>query len=155
MKIRIRKVTGYKCEYTITRDDGSEELIALETKTFLVHDVCHYVVEKHLEYPNGFWGMLAQGYSFKALFGKDNPQTEDLRFIEKIVGPVQSVYQGFIQREDLPGFIAHIDFAVPETILSSCIAEIEEIMRRWEQLPVGGQLQLEGEFGTMNSHQKA
>ncbi len=54
MKIELKKATNYQCEYTVTRDDKSVELISLETKTYLVHDICHYVVEKNLKYTTGF-----------------------------------------------------------------------------------------------------
>src|SRR4051812_47000069 len=99
MKIQLRKITDYKCEYSITRDDKSVELISLETKVFLLHDICHYAVEKNLQYTNGFWGMLSQGYSFKQLFGKENPLTTDLRFVEQLVGPIQSTFLKQIPRQ--------------------------------------------------------
>lgn len=91
MKIEIKKNIQFQCEYTITRKDKSIDLTILETKTYFLHDICHFVVEKNLQYSKGFWGMLSQGHSFKEQIGKDNPQTNELRFIEQIVGPVQSV----------------------------------------------------------------
>jgi hypothetical protein len=92
MKINIKKKTQYQYEDKITRKDKSIEIISLESKTHLLHDICHYVVERNLKYTKGFWGMLSLGHSFKELFGKDNPQTTELRFIAQIVGPIQSIY---------------------------------------------------------------
>ncbi|MCE7053882.1 hypothetical protein LZF95_04265 [Algoriphagus sp. AGSA1] len=82
MKIEIRKKTNHQCAYLITRNDHSTEQITVETKTYLLHDICHFAVEKKLKYEKGFWGMQAQGYRFNRLFGKDNPQSNELRFIE-------------------------------------------------------------------------
>lgn len=143
MKIEIKKKTQYQCEYTLTRADKSVEQISLETKTYFVHDICHYVVEKNLEYSKGFWGMLAKGHSFNELFGKENPQTTELRFIEQIVGPVQSVHWGHIPRQNFEQSISHLDFTMTDNVLSSCLTEINTITENWEKLPVGQQLTLE------------
>ncbi len=143
MNIAIRKKTPYECEYQITRKDHSVELITLETKTFLLHDICHFSVEQNLKYMNGFWGMLSQGKRFDELFGKDNPQTEELRNIEKIVGPVQSIFSGFIPRSDFKQSIEHLDHKMTREILDLCLADIKQIMDQWEYLKVGEQLELE------------
>lgn len=143
MKIEIKKVTNYQCEYTITRNDKSVEQITLDTKTYLVHDICHYAVEKNLGYSKGFWGMLSQGYTFSELFGKNNPQTEELRFIEQVVGPVQSVYSGHIPQQDFEQYIGHLNFTMTENILESCLVDIRAIIEKWEQLAADQQLILE------------
>ncbi len=143
MRIELKKATKYQCKYTITRNDDSVELITLDAKTYLVHDICHFVVEKHMGYRNGFWGMLAQGNSFNSLFGKDNTQTADLRFIEQIVGPVQSVYSGHIPEADFEQSIRHLDVTLTDDFLSNCLTEINAILDKWEHLPVGQQLSLE------------
>lgn len=146
MQVKITKKTNHQCEYLITRDDQSVERITLETKTYLLHDICHFVVEKNLEYPKGFWGMLAQGYTFNSLFGKANPQTTELRFIEQIIGPIQSVYSGHIAEHHFSQTIAHLDFILPEETLSVCLTEIKGIMEEWEQLRLEQHLTLEWNF---------
>ena len=143
MKIEIQKLSKYQCLYTITRGDQSVERITLETKTYLVHDICHFAVEKNLGYTNGFWGMLSQGYTFSALFGKDNPQTEELRFIEQIVGPVQSAYSGHIPKKDFEQYISHLSITLSESVLGTYLTEIRTIVEHWEQLMVGQQITLE------------
>lgn len=143
MKIEIKKKTHYISEYTITRDDKSVEVINLETKTYFVHDICHYVVEKNLAYSKGFWGMLSQGHTFNELLGKENPLTVELRFIEQIVGPVQSVHWGHIPKENFEQSIRHLNFTVSENILNSCLTEIKTIIESWGQLQAGQQLTLE------------
>ncbi|WP_268224357.1 hypothetical protein [Sinomicrobium oceani] len=142
MKIEIKK-QNHQCEYTLTRANGSMESITLDTKTYLLHDICHFAVEKHLKYPKGFWGMLAQGHAFLDLFGKDNPQTTELRFIEQMVGPVQSVHSGHIPKQDLGLYIEHLDSTIEENVLDAMLAEIGTTMAHWEKLEVGQQLTLE------------
>lgn len=146
MKIEIKKKTPYKCEYKIIRDDKSVGIIDLETKTYLIHDICHYVVEKNLYYLKGFWGMLSSGHSFNELLGKDNPQTTELRLIEKIVGPVQSVHLGYIAKQDFHEHIGHLHFTMSDNILSTCLTEIKTIIDHWEELTTEQLLTLEWEF---------
>lgn len=142
MKIEIKKRTNFQCEYVITREDESVELITLKTNTFLIHDVCHFVVEKNLNYKNGFWGMLAQGHTFNELFGKENTRTVELRFIEKIVGPIQSTYLGQMPKRDFASSIEHLNYAFPEELLDKCLYDIESIYNKWLQLIEGQQLTL-------------
>lgn len=142
MEIHLKKTARYQFEYKILRDDMPEELISLDTKTYLIHDITHYVVEKNLGYAKGFWGMLSQGYSFNQLFGKENPLTTELQFIEKIVGPVQSVYIGYLDKEQFQIAISHLNFEFDEALLDKCVEEIKRIMRDWEKLRVGGALKL-------------
>lgn len=143
MKIEIKKNTHYQCEYTITKADGTVENIALETKTYLIHDICHYAVEKTLGFKNGFWGTLSNGYLFNALFNKQDPQLAQLRAIETIVGPVQSVFSGHLPKNKFPDFIAHLDFKMTDAQLEQCLTEIENFNAEWRNLLPGQHLTLE------------
>lgn len=143
MRIEIKKTTAYQCEYTLIRADQPVEQISLETKTYFTHDICHYVVEKKMHYQKGFWGMLSAGYSFASLFGKDNAQTAELRFIEQLVGPIQSVFWGHIDPANFNDMIQHLDVQIPEAFLTACVDEITEITQQWNHLPVGQCLILE------------
>ena len=143
MKIAIKKKTPYHYEYITTRENKPIELINLETKAYFLHDMYHFVVERNLQFPKGFWGKFALGFSFKELFGKENAQTTELRFIEQIVGPVQSVFCGYIPKENFEEPISHLDFKLPENILSFCLDEINAIVENWLPLPSGQQLKLE------------
>lgn len=142
MIIEITRKTRYQCAYLISRGDGSSELITLETKVYLLHDICHYVVEQRLRYADGFWGMLAKGHTFNELFGKTNPITAGLRYIEQIVGPVQSVFQGYLPKELFSEQMAHLNVVLARDFLDGCLHDIGEIIQRWEQLPVGQQMTL-------------
>lgn len=142
MKIEIKKETALKCRYLITRADSSVEEIVLKTKTYLTHDICHYVVEKELKFEKGFWGMLSQGYKFDQLFGKENELTEELRIVEKVVGPIQSIYLGYFKKEEINMLLQYLDFQISEQLLDQCLTEIERILDRWTKLTVGEQIEL-------------
>ncbi|UBM59402.1 hypothetical protein LAG90_01860 [Marinilongibacter aquaticus] len=143
MTISITKKQGQLCQYKIVRDDESTEIIDLDEQTFFLHDITHFVVEKNLALSKGFWGLLAEGHAFKALFGKENQMTSELRFIEKIVGPVQSTFLGYIPKQDFARYIAYLGFKFPENILDDCLREIKDILKKWENLEMGNALELE------------
>lgn len=142
MKITILKKNAFLAQYSIQRTDGSSDAVTLDTKTYLEHDICHYVVEKNLGYTKGFWGMLASGKNFGELSGKNNPLTEELRFIEKVVGPVQSVYWGHLPAEKFADFTAHLEFPLPAGFVETCVAEIRSLTSAWQYLPAGDKIQL-------------
>ena len=143
MKIELEKNTAYQSQYIITRDDDSTEKINLETKTYFIHDMCHYVVERKLNYEKGFWGMLAKGYKFEQLFGKENSLTEELRAVEQIVGPIQSVYMGHFKKEQINMLTNYLDVKISDDILDECLDEIKTLVDQWEQLPIGDRIELE------------
>ncbi len=140
MKIELNKKSEYRCEYVVSRKDNSTEVITLDIKTYFLHDITHFVVEKELGFHKGFWGMLSKGYSFDELFGKDNPKTEELRFVEQIVGPVQSVVSGHIPLSDFEKSIDHLNYNFPETNLHIILSEISSIIDSWKRLEIGQKL---------------
>ncbi len=142
MQIGIKKLSPYQNEYTITRPDGTTDSTILDAKTYFIHDITHFVVEKYFGYLNGFWGMLAKGFRFNELLGKENIATADLRSIEKIVGPVQSVYMGFIPKEQFALYTEHLDFNEDELWLENRVDEVNYIVSEWSVLKAGEQLVL-------------
>jgi hypothetical protein len=142
MKIQIKKLSPYFCEYKLNGDKQNTVITGLDVKTYLIHDITHFVVEQHLDYKDGFWGMLAQGYGFNELSGKENELTPGLRAVEKIVGPVQSVYMGFVKKEEFEMHTSHLDIKIDLQGLENCLDQIKKIESEWKQLAIGEELVL-------------
>lgn len=143
MKIFLKKKNPSDYEMTITRSDDTTEIITLNTNTFFLHDVCHYVVESELKLKDGFWGMLAQGYKPEELKGKTNSLTEKLRLIECIVGGVQSVFSKHKTEEAFWNYIKSVDIEIDnKNFLDDVIPKVEEIINRWKYLPAGSSIEL-------------
>ena len=143
MQILIKKLSLYQCTYEIIRKDGSTETMTLDAKTFLLHDVTHFVVEQALDLRKGFWGLLAAGHKLEELYGKDNVLTGELRDIERLVGPVQFVYSNHIAPQDFADYTQHLDMAFSAEQLGQALTEIGTIMQRWQALETGDQLTLQ------------
>lgn len=142
MQVEIKKISPYQCEYNVLRDNGTSERIRLESKTFLVHDICHFVVEKQLGFTEGFWGMVSKGFSFGELSGKHNPITEQLRFVEQVVGPIQSTYLGNISKEQFDFFITHLPVKISTAQLDEILSGINHLLAQWQQLMPGSTMKL-------------
>jgi len=138
MKIELKKINVSNHELKIVRSDKTSEKTVLDTKTYLLHDICHFYVEKELKTFDGFWGMLAQGYQIEQLFGKTNQLTEKLRIIECIVGGTQSVYSKHMDESGFWNYIKAVDFNLSDNeFLVKVIPRINEFMDQWKYLPVG------------------
>ncbi|WP_218109853.1 hypothetical protein [Oligoflexus tunisiensis] len=85
----------------IVREDGTSDHAELETRSFLLHDLIHYAVETELQIHDGFWGTLAAGAPLTPL--KDGsmapPLTDGAMRAERIVSPLQSLWNGRISEE--------------------------------------------------------
>jgi hypothetical protein len=60
MRIEITKGAN-EDRIAILRDDGSRAITTFPKKGWFPHDAVHLIVEKHLEFDNGFWGHIAAG----------------------------------------------------------------------------------------------
>jgi hypothetical protein len=143
MKIVFTKLSHQMHRMEILRADGSRDLAELETPVFLLHDLTHFVVEDMLLYERGFWGMLAAGHALSTLGGKTNPLTEELRFVEKIVGPVQSAYMGRFPADFVATVTAHLGYPLPDGFAEQALKQIAVLDERWGSLLFGQPLELD------------
>lgn len=138
MKIEFKKINASSHELKIIRDDLRSESTVLDTKTYMLHDICHFYVEKSLNTPDGFWGMLSRGYQINQLFGKTNQLTEKLRVIEYIVGGTQSVFSKYMNETEFWSYIQAINYDLSDkNFIENVIPRINEFMEKWNYLPIG------------------
>jgi len=138
MKIELKKLNASNHELKIIRGDKTSESTILDTKTYLLHDICHYYVEKELNTFDGFWGMLSQGYQKEQLYGKTNQLTEKLRIIECIVGGTQSVYSNHMDKTRFWYYIQTVNYELTnEDFLEIVVPKITEFMNQWKYLTIG------------------
>jgi hypothetical protein len=91
-----------------------------------------------LNYKKGFWGMIALGYKMSELTGKENGLTENSRFIEKIVGPVQSIVSGHLPVEKFRDFTAYLNSELANTLpVEEVVNQINTLLKQWQGLAYG------------------
>jgi hypothetical protein len=144
MKIVFRKLNLSSHSLSVIRNGVVFDEVVLDTRTYFLHDIVHYCVETELKLIGGFWGMIAKGYKMAQLSGKNNGLTEELRRVERIVGPVQSVFSGHLSIEMFEEHMKLIDF-VPQNVdfVGNVIAKAKVLVEQWKYLPTGECLELE------------
>lgn len=155
LQIFITQISPTHHRFEYKRKDGTGESSEIETKSFLIHDFVHFVLETQAEIQNGFYGLLDQGYSYNELSvspDADLPTKEALN-VERIVGPLSS----FLEKTDtqnIDSFLSIInnmfdsyEEPVPEwltkEILSKTITHYKQLKGEWRSLSFGKTLELE------------
>ena len=149
MKIRIVK-KGTRNQLVCIRDNDSTEIADLGP-TLPFHDIAHYVVERHLELREGFYGNIAKGYTVAQLSDKNvirTLPTESL-IAEIITRALQSVYSGAVTIEQFPELV-HAEFEVwsierkaPDIrTVEVMMTQYREFLQKWEMIPQGEHLEL-------------
>jgi len=104
--IRIKKKSDGSAALTCARADGTvtwQRQDGQQGAFFPLHDLTHYAVERVLDLPRAFYGLLAEGWDLSD-FGKPwpkGPLPEDALVAELIVG--------FFDVERATGFLATAD----------------------------------------------
>ncbi|HZU13261.1 MAG TPA: hypothetical protein VFB58_10520 [Chloroflexota bacterium] len=158
MEILFTRVDHRDVRASVTRSDG----VTLSVPVYghldpLPHDLAHYVVERHMGLPDGFWGTIAAGGIFRGMrvaAGRQPPHAAErskaiiranvsaIGLAEQVVGNVTGVLDGEPVRElplsDHPRTPrSRADY---HTVITSLIPHVEEMIGRWQQVPVGGEM---------------
>lgn len=142
MNIQFQKRNAAQHTLSTFLDKKLQEQHTYDTKTYFLHDIVHYCVEKEVGIQNGFWGLLAQGYKI-ADFGTGKVPMRELGQTEKIVGPVQSFFSGHMPADLFWENMKLVPLALPAGFLDAVVAQVKGIMDQWRYLPVGEVLELE------------
>ncbi len=147
MTIKIKRIspTHHTLEYV--REDGSGELKTFESKSVLVHDFIHLAIEREAGINQGFFGLLAQGYTYDELAGKapsDYPKREGEE-VEMVVGPFTAVVKGNATPAELMDILRTLFEAngrnVPGWATTALFEEAHErykrILGEWNSLQFG------------------
>jgi hypothetical protein len=152
MHVLFTKLSDLRHRVEVIRADGSREKAELATRSFLVHDLVHYVVEAISGMKSGFFGTLAAGAPLRQLNDENATWDPDsqIGLAESVVGPMQDVVRG---RTDANGLIFGLDgmFSAtgkqrPQWVTLAFVAQVQAEYDRlwdvWKATPFQGQLLL-------------
>ena len=99
----LTRVSSTHHRFQYVRENGTGESVELETKTYLKHDVTHFVLESGAGLTDGFFGLLAQGRTLKELadISETNFPTKEALNVERVVGPLSGFLESDQDPEDL------------------------------------------------------
>lgn len=125
MLVQWTKLSDERHRFTVLREDGSRESLELDSRSFLIHDFMHFAMETECHEP---------------------PATIGLMTVEKLVGPMQSLYRGHISREL---YMAQARrggrSVVSEEWVDAVLERMRKLTGQYKALPYGETMQLEFE----------
>lgn len=139
MRVWITKVSDRRHRVRVVRADGSEEAVDLDSRSFLRHDLAHFVVESELGLAGGVWGAVAAGGSFSG----DGLDGADMTLAESLAGPMQTLLRTDADVDTIHEVLTRI---APDVVTRSVAVGLHERMRRclghWAATPYGGVMEL-------------
>jgi hypothetical protein len=137
------------------REDGTEtwqKLPAKLARFFPLHDLTHFAVESELRIHQGFYGLIADGWSIEDTEGKGprGPVPPDALYVESVVGTLDSERASGTRwsasefNEATTRYATNSGRLAPGTLTDDDLARIRkrrsELFALWEALPVGEML---------------
>lgn len=161
MQVIFTKTSHVSHTLTLVRDDGSREVATgLETRSYLRHDLMHYVIEKEAGLKGSFYGAIEAGKGFEAM--RPGERLDDLGrakmtaageggLTEMIVATIQGAHREDFDADEvlakLPEYLRVQGFDAPHYLtrefIDTVAKEFRYLLRRYESLPTGQALVLE------------
>jgi hypothetical protein len=157
LTIQITKRTDGGSVLKCVRADGSETWQKSQGKTaafFPLHDLTHYAVESELGIRDGFFGLIAQGWSIEETGqrGVAAKLPPDAIFVENVVGTLDterasgSRWTAEEFNDNTARFARNGGRPQPRALTDEQLARVRqrraELFARWKELPAGETLQL-------------
>jgi len=166
MKLTVTRFDHGKYETVITRDDGvSYRLKGVAHMFAIPHDLAHFLVEKTLHLDRGFFGSIAGGAVFKTMDyigGRRKPKAAERseKLLKDNAAPLNeaevlvrifndTIEQGRAEtspllRERLRARLARpgLQRSFSDAEISQVYAAYQDMLTKWQKLPVGGTLEL-------------
>lgn len=139
MRIAFHKLSDRRHTVSVERADGTVDVVELDSKDFLRHDLAHFAVEIEAGLESGVWGSVARGGSLTG-DGLDGPEMD---LAERLSGPMQTMMRVAAPVEDVRRLL---DAIAPELATADLAARLHERMRsltgHWAATPYGQEMVL-------------
>lgn len=140
MQIRFTKLSDVEHRLAITRNDGSTDNFVLNSRSFLRHDLAHFITESCVGLNQGFWGLVAQG----APLNGDGMGGPELQLAEALAGPVQILMRDNAATKQFEQVLAYV---LPDRDCSELASNMHEQSRKlqghWRATPYGETMEIE------------
>ncbi len=154
--ITLTNISPTHHRFVCVREDGSREEAALETKTFLYHDLLHFAIESEAFLRDSFYGKLLKGESYRSLSEKGMEaavltEGKEIMMTERVVGVMTGVLQSDASPEaaisGLQNLLSASGERFPLWFTEDLIMRVQERMRKlmgeWKGTPFGETMTLE------------
>lgn len=139
MRIVFSKISDERHAVTVTRADGTTETVAVESRSFLRHDLAHFAIELELPIRKGYWGCVASG----AALGGDGVAGSDAQLAESLAGPIQTLFRVDAGLEAYQALLEeHASRNGDHHIATRVYQRVRQLRGHWKSTPYGGQMEL-------------
>jgi hypothetical protein len=104
MKVVLVKLSDQRPTVRVERNDGTNESVELDSRSFLPHDLAHFAVEPELELTAGVWGSVAGGGSLSG----SRLDGADMDLAETISGPMQTMMRTGASADEIRELLARV-----------------------------------------------
>jgi hypothetical protein len=150
--LRFTRISSDLHRFEYRRADQTGEVLELETRSFLFHDLLHYALESEAQLKGSFYGILARIGGYEGLsLGGGAALGGEVAITERVVGALT----GALQDDDLDGeaFVGRIteyldlfDERAPRWLTPALVLAVRERMRvltaRWDATVAGEAMEL-------------
>ena len=140
MRVVFTKLTHERHSVRVERVNGTTELVELDSRSFLRHDLSHLAVETELGLAHGVWGCVAAGGSLDG-GGLDG---EDMFLTETISGPMQALMR---TGGGVPEVLTALTAVAPTVATIDLAQRIHDRLRayrgQWRATPYRGEMVVE------------
>jgi hypothetical protein len=140
MKVAFVKLSDQRHTVRVERNDGTNESVELDSRSFLRHDLAHFAVELELELTAGVWGSVAGGGSLSG----SGLNGADMELAETISGPMQTMMRTGASADEIRDVLARVAPEVDSPGLAwrlhSCL---RSLAGQWAATPYRGEMTLE------------
>lgn len=150
LRIRLTRLSNDRHRLEAIRPNGEVEMLELETRSGLVHDLVHFALESEAGLKNSFYGQLARGVGYDSM-ASSGPDTPEGVKTEMVVGVLQGPIKGEV---DPAAFVENLrtiwaslgreppDWLTPD-VIAGAVRRFRAIYGRWRATPFGETLELE------------
>jgi hypothetical protein len=140
MKVAFVKLSDQRHTVRVERNDGTNESVELDSRSFLRHDLVHFAVELELGLTAGVWGSVAGGGSLSG----NGLNGADMDVAETISGPMQTMMRTGADAEEIRDMLVRV---TPERgsldLAQRLHARLRSLAGQWAATPYRGEMTLE------------
>jgi hypothetical protein len=139
VRIVFTKISDEKHAVAITRTDGSSEIVEVETRGYLRHDLAHFAIELELPIRGGYWGCVASGASLTG----EGVAGSDARLAETLAGPIQTLFRTDAGPDAYGELLKEVTATSGRQDLAARVYErVRQLRGHWKATPYGSEMEL-------------
>ncbi len=148
--VRLTKLSDREHRFDYVAPGGARERLTLNTRSFLVHDLLHFAVEREAGLADSFYGMLSRAGGYAALAEARPEIPGEAGLTEMVVGAFTAVAKGDAAPEaaaraaaDWMRTLGREPPAWLNDLFARAVAErFRRLMGEWKAVPFGGTMEL-------------